>query len=63
MENGAFDRLDSAIHNYDKLVEDLNYRAYSHNRRISPDIKPSAWGNVFANWEALEDRFITEEGA
>lgn len=60
MDNGAFDRLDNAILNYDKLVEDLNYRAYSHNRRISPDIKPSQWGNVFPNWSELEDRFIQE---
>lgn len=60
MSNGAFDELDRAIANTEKLIGNLNYACYRHNREISPDIPPHDWGNVFKNWEELEARYQLE---
>ena len=43
-----------------RQVDELTYRSYAHNRRISPAVAPERWGKLFANAEAMERRFQSE---
>ena len=59
-DNGAFDRLDMAISDTRGIIDSLNYAGYRHNRRLSPHIEPMRYSAIFADWEALEDRYQAE---
>ena len=44
------------------IVDELTYRSYAHNRRLSPDVSPERWMAVFGEDAAqMEERFTNDE--
>lgn len=39
------------------MIDELIYRSYCWNRCISPEVSPERWGILFANWQAMEERY------
>ena len=45
----------------EKLVDDLIYFNYRHNRTISPEVTPERWEKIYGpNTMAMEERFQAE---
>lgn len=48
---------------YAGIVDELTYRCYAYNRRVSPDVTPERWALLFgAATAAMEARFVAESG-
>ena len=44
-----------------KILDELTYRSYAHNRQLAPHITPERWAKVFGeSAERLEKRFQDE---
>ncbi len=44
-----------------ELIDELTYRNYAHNRRISPNVSPERWAKSYGpTVAALEERFLRE---
>ena len=41
----------------DSLIDELTYRNYYWNRKRRPDISADRWEAIYANAEAMEERF------
>jgi len=45
-----------------ELIDELTYRNYEHNRRISPHVSPKRWAKSYGpSTEAMEERFQREQ--
>ena len=44
------------------LVDELIYRNYAYNRKISPQVAPELYRKVFSNADEMEKRFQAECG-
>ena len=42
----------------DQLVEEATYANYRFNRRNNPSVTVEAWGKMFQDVEALEQRYV-----
>jgi hypothetical protein len=43
-----------------KLIADLTYISYRHNRQIAPDVSAERWAKIYADAKFLEARYQTE---
>jgi hypothetical protein len=48
------------VTNIPAIIDELIYRNYRYNRLRSPDISPEKYRLVFANADAMEQRFQRE---
>ena len=47
--------------NPSEIVDELTYRSYAHNRRLSPGVAPERWVKVYGESAAqMEERFANE---
>lgn len=45
-----------------EFIDELTYRNYAHNRRISPQVTPERWEKAYGpNAVAMEERFQREQ--
>ena len=43
-----------------RIIEDLTYDSYCHQRRLAPQIAPERWRAVFVDADKLEQRYQAE---
>ena len=63
MENinmDAYEHYDKVLAETHKIVDEMTYHAYFHNRRISPHVPLSEWTKIFCNVDQLEERYQEE---
>lgn len=41
-------------------ANELVYASYAHNRRISPEVSPQRWAQIYKNAAEMETRFQSE---
>lgn len=46
-----------------RIIDELNYICYRHNRKISPNRSPDYWSDIFPNYQDFEERFQLEGGS
>ena len=44
-----------------QVVDYLTYANYAHNRRMSPEISPERWANIYPDAAKLEAKFQAAE--
>lgn len=43
-----------------KLVDELTYQNYKHNRKLNSSISPEHWKLMYDNVDAMEKRFLDD---
>jgi len=53
----ANDRMNKVMARTRKIIEEMTYTAYYHNRKLHPERSVASWGLIFDNVEQLEERY------
>lgn len=43
-----------------RIVSELTYISYAHNRDIAPEVSPERWAKIFPSADILEARYAAE---
>jgi hypothetical protein len=44
----------------EKIISDLTYFNYAHNRTMHPEVTPETWDKAYPNANAMEERYQRE---